>query len=201
MAKNKPKALYTFFNSPIVYNRYTFQLFEGIGGLESYLGMLDYLKNEASPEDYVTIEISNGGGSLFTGIELFYAIRNCPAIITTRVIGEVASAATIIALAGDIVSVPLGSSLMMHTYSSWHGGVGNSPVDSHSNLDKSIREFLHANINGFMSAEELDKMMEVNRDIYFSGEELNNRLISLYKHRQDTGMQKERLEIDFDKLY
>lgn len=191
------KDLYTVFNSPIIYNRYTFQLFEGIGGLGSYLGMLDYLKNEASPEDYVTIEIANGGGSLFTGIELFYAIRNCPAIVTTKVIGEVASAATIIALAGDIINVPLGSSLMMHTYSSWHGGVGNSPVDSHSNLDKSVREFLHANILGFMSIEEMDRMMEVNRDIYFSGEELQKRLRNMYKHRQDTGGSKHGLEIDF----
>ena len=197
MAK-KQKALFTFFNTPKVYNNYTFQLFENIGALPYYLEMLQFLKNEASYEDTITIEVSNGGGHLFTGIELFYAIRTCPAIVTTKIIGEVASAASIIALAGDIITFQPGSSLMMHTYSSWHGGIGNSPVDSHANLDKSVKEFLHANITGFMSIEEMDRMMTINRDLYFSGEELNTRLISLYKSRQDLGQQKQGLELEFN---
>lgn len=197
MAK-KQKALFTFFNTPKVYNNYTFQLFENIGALPYYLGMLQFLKNEASYEDTITIEVSNGGGHLFTGIELFYAIRTCPEIITTTIIGEVASAASIIALAGDIITFQPGSSLMMHTYSSWHGGIGNSPVDSHANLDKSVKEFLHANITGFMSIEEMDRMMTINRDLYFSGEELNTRLLSLYKSRQDLGQQKQGLELEFN---
>lgn len=197
MAK-KQKALFTFFNTPKVYNNYTFQLFENIGALPYYLEMLQFLKNEASYEDTITIEVSNGGGHLFTGIELFYAIRTCPAIVTTKIIGEVASAASIIALAGDIITFQPGSSLMMHTYSSWHGGIGNSPVDSHANLDKSVKEFLHANITGFMSIEEMDRMMTINRDLYFSGEELNTRLLSLYKSRQDLGQQKQGLELEFN---
>ena len=190
------KKLFTFFNTPKVYNNYTFQLFENIGALPYYLEMLQFLKNEASYEDTITIEVSNGGGNLFTGIELFYAIRTCPAIVTTKIIGEVASAASIIALAGDIITFQPGSSLMMHTYSSWHGGIGNSPVDSHANLDKSVKEFLHANITGFMSIEEMDRMMTINRDLYFSGEELNTRLLSLYKSRQDLGQQKQGLEFN-----
>lgn len=197
MAK-KQKALFTSFNTPKVYNNYTFQLFENIGALPYYLEMLQFLKNEASYEDTITIEVSNGGGHLFTGIELFYAIRTCPAIVTTKIIGEVASAASIIALAGDIITFQPGSSLMMHTYSSWHGGIGNSPVDSHANLDKSVKEFLHANITGFMSIEEMDRMMTINRDLYFSGEELNTRLLSLYKSRQDLGQQKQGLELEFN---
>ena len=196
MAK-KVKTLFTFFNTPKVYNNYTFQLFENIGPLSSYLGMLNFLKNEASYEDTITIEISNGGGHLFTGIELFYAIRSCPAIVTTKIIGEVASAASIVALAGDVVTFMPASSLMLHTYSSWHGGIGNTPVDSHANLDKSVKEFLHANIVGFMSIEEMDNMMAINRDLYFSGNELSTRLISLYKNRQELGQHKQGLELEF----
>lgn len=198
MAKKPTKEFFTVFNSPVVCNRYTFQLFTEIGTVDKYVEMLQYLKTEASPEDSVTIEISSGGGSLFTGIELFYAIRNCPAIVTTRIIGEVASAASIITLAGDVIIAEPGSSLMMHTYSSWHGGVGKSPVDSHANLDKSVREFLHANLTGFMSVDEMDNMMEINRDTYFSGMELNTRLLNMYKHRQQVGAQKEGLTLEFD---
>ena len=40
-------------------------------------------------------------------------------------------------------------------------------------------------------------MMEVNRDIYFSGTDLNTRLISYYKIRQEKGMHKPTLELEF----
>lgn len=191
----KSKQLFTCFNTPITYNNYTFQLFESIGPLSGYLEMLNYLRNEASSEDSVTIEISNGGGSLFTGIELFYAIRQCTAIVTTRPIGEVASAAALITLAGDVVITPPGNNLMLHAYSSWHGGPGHSPVDSHKALDKTFREFMSANLLGFVSEAELDNMLTNNRDVYYSGDELQDRLINLYKYRLDNGIQKAGIDL------
>lgn len=63
----------------------------------------------------VTIHINSGGGDLFAGIAIYNMIKGCDASsVTVYVDGLAASAASIIALAGDKVIMPTGSMMMIH---------------------------------------------------------------------------------------
>ena len=62
----------------------------------------------------VTVKINSCGGDLYTGIAIHNALKGLDANITTVVEGIAASAASVIAMAGDTVSVFPGSLLMIH---------------------------------------------------------------------------------------
>jgi ATP-dependent Clp protease, protease subunit len=62
----------------------------------------------------VIVQINSGGGDLFEGIAIYNALREHQQEITVQVIGMAASAASIIAMAGDKVEIGAASFLMIH---------------------------------------------------------------------------------------
>src|SRR3982750_367922 len=70
----------------------------------------------------ITVRINSPGGSLFDGIAIYNALVQHPAKVLTRVDGVAASAASIIAMAGDTVEMMLGSQLMIHDASAAMAG-------------------------------------------------------------------------------
>lgn len=71
----------------------------------------------------VVVQINSPGGDFFEGIAIYNLLRNHPAKVTVQVIGLAASAASVIAMAGDAVQMGTGSFLMIHN--AWAVGVGN----------------------------------------------------------------------------
>lgn len=71
----------------------------------------------------VTIDINSPGGDMFEGLAIYNMLREHPAEVTVRIMGMAASAASVIAMAGDRVEMGLGAMLMIHN--SWGGVVGN----------------------------------------------------------------------------
>ena len=71
----------------------------------------------------VTVSINSPGGDMFEGLAIYNLLRAHPAAVTVRVMGLAASAASIIAMAGDRIEMGLGSFLMIHN--SWGVVVGN----------------------------------------------------------------------------
>lgn len=71
----------------------------------------------------VTVNINSPGGDMFEGLAIYNILREHPAEVTVRVMGMAASAASIIAMAGDRIEMGLGSMFMIHN--SWGGVVGN----------------------------------------------------------------------------
>jgi ATP-dependent Clp protease protease subunit len=71
----------------------------------------------------VTVNINSPGGDMFEGLAIYNLLVEHPAEVTVRVMGLAASAASIIAMAGDRVEMGLGSMLMIHN--SWGMAVGN----------------------------------------------------------------------------
>jgi ATP-dependent Clp protease protease subunit len=71
----------------------------------------------------VTVNVNSPGGDMFEGLAIYNILREHPAEVTVRVMGLAASAASIIAMAGDRVEMGLGSMLMIHN--SWGMVVGN----------------------------------------------------------------------------
>lgn len=71
----------------------------------------------------VTVRINSPGGDMFEGIAIYNLLRAHPAKITVEVLGWAASAASIIAMAGDDIRMGLGSFMMVHN--AWGVVIGN----------------------------------------------------------------------------
>lgn len=71
----------------------------------------------------VTVSINSPGGDMFEGLAIYNLLREHPAEVTVKVMGLAASAASIVAMAGDRIEVGLGSFLMIHN--AWGAVVGN----------------------------------------------------------------------------
>ncbi|WP_230974890.1 head maturation protease, ClpP-related [Brevundimonas vitis] len=71
----------------------------------------------------VTVKINSPGGDMFEGIAIYNLLRDHPAKVTIEVMGWAASAASIIAMAGDEIKMGLGTFMMVHN--AWGVVVGN----------------------------------------------------------------------------
>lgn len=91
------------------------------------------------------VHINSGGGAAFGGIAIYNILKAREGRTITHVDGLAASAASIIAFAGEEIRMPLGSMLMIHE--PWSASVGNSTELRHQ-------------------ADVLDKLCENMLDIY-----------------------------------
>lgn len=71
----------------------------------------------------VTVNINSPGGDMFEGLAIYNLLREHSAAVTVKVMGIAASAASVIAMAGDKVLMGTGSMLMIHN--AWGLVVGN----------------------------------------------------------------------------
>jgi ATP-dependent Clp protease protease subunit len=71
----------------------------------------------------VVVNINSPGGDMFEGIAIYNMLREHDARVTVNVMGWAASAASIIAMAGDEIRVGLGTFIMVHN--AWGGVIGN----------------------------------------------------------------------------
>lgn len=71
----------------------------------------------------VTVFINSPGGDVFEGIAIYNRLREHPANVTVKIMGLAASAASIIAMAGDRIEIGTASFLMIHN--AWVVAAGN----------------------------------------------------------------------------
>jgi ATP-dependent Clp protease protease subunit len=71
----------------------------------------------------VTVNINSPGGDFFEGIAIYSLLREHPHNVTVKVMGLAASAASIIAMAGDKIEISDIGFLMVHN--AWALAVGN----------------------------------------------------------------------------
>jgi ATP-dependent Clp protease protease subunit len=62
----------------------------------------------------VEVQINSPGGDMFEGLAIYNVLREHPQAVTIKVMGMAASAASIIAMAGDSVEIGAASFLMIH---------------------------------------------------------------------------------------
>ena len=198
MAKNKQEH-YVFYPKSKVIDQSTIYLTnqEGIESIENYVDLLEYFKSKEEGDE-ITLVISGPGGSFNTSIAIMTAIAESKAIVVADVLGSVSSGHSMITLACDAIIPHAGSSIMLHTFSGGAYGKGRDPQNSLEDANVQMREVFDEHILGFMSKEEIDSMLEVNRDIFFSGENLRNRIKSLYKYRQDNNLNKSNFVIELE---
>lgn len=91
--------------------------------------------------DDVVVNISSPGGDVFAASEIYSELKAYPGNVTVNVQGLAASAASVIAMAGDTVNMAPTAQLMIHKASTTQGG-NSDDMDSASamlnNTDKSI---------------------------------------------------------------
>lgn len=71
----------------------------------------------------VTVNINSPGGDMFEGLAIYNLLREYPGKITVKVLGIAASAASVIAMAGDDIQIGRGAFLMIHNC--WIAAMGN----------------------------------------------------------------------------
>ncbi len=119
----------------------------------------DRLK-EIGANNPVLVTINSPGGSAFEGVAIYNILREHKGDVTCNVIGMAASAASIIAMAGDVIKV--GEAAMMMIHSASGVVVGNQEdmrefADVLDTIDKSVAA-LYSSRTGLSEAECLDMM-------------------------------------------
>jgi ATP-dependent protease ClpP protease subunit len=71
----------------------------------------------------VEVQVNSPGGDMFEGIAIYNVLREHPQPVTIKVMGMAASAASILAMAGDTIEIGAASFLMIHNC--WVVAVGN----------------------------------------------------------------------------
>lgn len=108
----------------------------------------------------VVVNINSPGGDMFEGIAIYNLLAAHEGKVTVNVMGLAASAASIIAMAGDTINMGTGSFLMIHN--AWAVVVGNQndlrdAADVFAGFDAALADIYHAR-TGVKKAEIADLM-------------------------------------------
>lgn len=109
----------------------------------------------------VTVKINSPGGDMFEGIAIYNLLRSHKAKVTVEVLGWAASAASIIAMAGDEIRMGLGTFMMVHN--AWGVVVGNrhdmrEAATLFDGFDAAIADIYEARTG--MKRAEIEKLMD-----------------------------------------
>jgi ATP-dependent Clp protease protease subunit len=116
----------------------------------------------------IIVNINSPGGDLFEGIAIYNLFREHPGNVTVRVIGLAASAASLVAMAGDRIEVARAGFMMIHNV--WVAAVGNrndlrAAADQLETFDDALSD-VYAIRTG-REKKEIAKLMD--RETWFSG--------------------------------
>ncbi|WP_312926106.1 head maturation protease, ClpP-related [Atlantibacter hermannii] len=116
----------------------------------------------------VTVNINSPGGDMFEGLAIYNLLREYEGKVTVKVLGLAASAASIIAMAGDEVQIGRGAFLMIHNC--WVYAMGNrhdlaQVAADMEPFDKAMNDIYGARTG--LSAEAIEAMM--NAETYIGG--------------------------------
>ena len=109
----------------------------------------------------VTVKINSPGGDMFEGIAIYNLLRAHKAKVTVEVLGWAASAASIIAMAGDEIRMGLGTFMMVHN--AWGVVIGNrhdmrEAADLFDGFDSAIVDIYEARTG--MKRADVEKLMD-----------------------------------------
>lgn len=109
----------------------------------------------------VTVKVNSPGGDMFEGIAIYNLLRSHPAKVTVEVMGWAASAASIIAMAGDEIRMGLGSFMMVHN--AWGVVIGNrhdmrDSAELFDGFDGAIADIYEARTG--MKRADIEKLMD-----------------------------------------
>lgn len=144
----------------------SFHLAEDIGSPADFTEFLEVTRC-LSPEDFLEVVISGSpGGQLYGAQVMTTAMDTCPASIDVVVIGNIASAATMVAMAGDNLIMTQGSSMMVHNASYGIGGKASDIAASVKFSTKDIADTMKHYYRPFLSKKELKQVLNGEEKYY-----------------------------------
>ena len=110
-------------------------IFDDIGAFG--VSAKSFLNDLASAQgDSVRVEINSPGGDVFAGLAIYNGLRNSGKKVNVRVLGLAASAASLVAMAGDTIEMPENSFMMVHNPWGFAVGGASDMRDTADMLDK-----------------------------------------------------------------
>ena len=111
-------------------------------------------KNVVLPEtgEDIEVHINSGGGDVYAGSEIYTALRSYSGKVVVKIVGIAASAASVIAMAGDVIEISPTAQIMIHNVSSRVDGDHNTLLHEAGVLEgfnKSIADAESAVNQGF----------------------------------------------------
>lgn len=119
----------------------------------------------------ITVEINSPGGNYFEGVAIYNLLRRHPAAVNVQVLGIAASAASVIAMAGDEIAIAHNAEIMIHEARGLFMGTKSDMADAIETLqhiDDAMVE-TYAARSGRPAAEFAS--MIAGKDMFFRGQE------------------------------
>lgn len=151
-----------------------FYIVDEIGPVAPYLDMINVLKT-AESHDTVFIYLNTPGGDLYTAIQIISAIRQSSATVITCIEGMVASAGTLIFLAGHKHVVNSNCTFMIHNYSHGAWGKGNEVALRVKHSEHYFKKLATDLYGRFLTEEEIADVIN-GKDFWMESEEVLSRL-------------------------
>lgn len=122
--------------------------------------------------DEITVRINSGGGDVFAAVAIYTRLKEHKARITVKIDGWCASAATIIAMAGDTIEISVGGIFMIHDPAA--GVLGYYKADELKKIADELETIKQSIVNCYMtvsdkSEDEIKSLMT--DETWFTGEE------------------------------
>lgn len=149
---------------------------QNIGAPAAYVQLVQFF-NSRQQGDVVHLHFNCYGGRLDAGIQLLTAMQNCQANIVGHLDSVAYSMAGLMFLACDAHYVSPYAKLMLHTYSGGGGG-GKGPDQraAQNAIDDTYARLVQNICVPFLSKREVKDMLENMRDLYFSYDEIVDRM-------------------------
>lgn len=122
--------------------------------------------------DEITVRINSGGGDVFAAVAIYTRLKEHKAKISVKIDGWCASAATIIAMAGDTIEISVGGIFMIHDPAA--GVLGYYKADELKKIADELETIKQSIVNCYMtvtdkSEEEIKNLMT--DETWFTGQE------------------------------
>jgi len=122
-------------------------------------------------EKPIKVEINSPGGNYFEGVSIYNLLRRHPAAVNVEILGIAASAASVIAMAGDEIAIAHNAEIMIHEAQGLFMGTKTDMKEAYQTLehiDGAMCETYAARSG--READEFARMM-AGKDVFFRGQE------------------------------
>lgn len=126
--------------------------------------------SDANGEE-INVEVNSGGGETFAGFEIYTALRDYKGKVMVDIVGLAASAASVIAMSGDVVRISPPGQIMIHNASVYYADGDHNKMTHMSGVLKGIDKSM-ANaymLKTGMAQKELLKLM--NKETWLTAQE------------------------------
>jgi len=188
MGTGDKKDFFELVKKPITKYHYQIYIKDSIRETDNLCTLINLLRS-ASKGDQITIYINSSGGWLNTTQQILNAMEDCDAEITTIADGRVASAATLIFMAGANRIIKDNSTFMFHNYSAGVNGKGHEMFQKITFQHQYYPELMKKYYKDFFNEEEILEIVE-GKDVWMSGKEVQAKLDKLKKQQENEGKKK-----------